>query len=108
MDFAGMRCKKGLLIFCGLLLLAAAAFALLLGGLALSLLLFGLALLALALARFASGTALTSLGGHGENWFLQRAGVLSTERKIKYLKTKVLRPANHFKTAIESCFRCQM
>ena len=97
MDFAGMRCKKGLLIFCGLLLLAAAAFALLLGGLALSLLLlFGLALLALALARFASGTALTSLGGHGENWFLQRAGVLSTERKIKYLKTRVLRTSQPF------------
>ena len=87
---------RSLLIFCGLLLLAAAAFALLLGGLALSLLLLRLALLALALARFASGTALTSLGGHGENWFLQRAGVLSTERKIKYLKTKVLRTSQPF------------
>ena len=64
-------CGAKLLIFCGLLLLAAAAFALLLGGLALSLLLLRLALLALALARFASGTALTSLWGDGENLFLQ-------------------------------------
>ena len=88
---------RSLLIFRGLLLLAAAAFALLLGGLALSLLLLlRLTLLALALARFASGTALTSLGGHGENWFLQRAGVLSTERKIKYLKTRVLRTSQPF------------